>query len=208
MNAAQAGSPRTAAPPSPASASPPAWSASPTPPCRSTTCSAASPASTARRRPDRCRPGEVLDRDDRGALRRQRRAGPELALRARDAGGRGQARRDHDRPLPGHQRGPGGRDRGRDLQRPARPRRRPTSPSSNASASPSRRSQPGESRDSAVVFYVDPALARTRTSSDLKSITLSYTFFPAKGGQPVAEAATSVSEGDDPISQRDKLGAA
>jgi cytochrome c oxidase assembly protein subunit 11 len=51
--------------------------------------------------------------------------------------------------------------------------------------------QPGETLESAVVFYVDPAIAQDPDVMDLHSMTLSYTYFPAKGGKPVAEAATS-----------------
>jgi cytochrome c oxidase assembly protein subunit 11 len=51
--------------------------------------------------------------------------------------------------------------------------------------------QPGESRESAVVFYVDPRLLQDSDVKDLTSITLSYTFFPSKGGKPVAEATSS-----------------
>ncbi|HZH51387.1 MAG TPA: cytochrome c oxidase assembly protein [Microvirga sp.] len=50
--------------------------------------------------------------------------------------------------------------------------------------------QPGETMESAVVFYVDPRIAKDRDVKDISSITLSYTYFPSKGGQPVAEAAT------------------
>ncbi|MCB5175337.1 MULTISPECIES: cytochrome c oxidase assembly protein [Microvirga] len=51
--------------------------------------------------------------------------------------------------------------------------------------------QPGETIESAVVFYIDPRLVQDRDIKDLSSITLSYTYFPSKGGQPVAEVATS-----------------
>jgi len=47
---------------------------------------------------------------------------------------------------------------------------------------------PGESRESAVVFYVDPAMAQDPNVKDLRSITLSYTYFPAKSGRPVTAA--------------------
>jgi cytochrome c oxidase assembly protein subunit 11 len=51
--------------------------------------------------------------------------------------------------------------------------------------------QPGETLESAVVFYVDPRLMQDNDVKDLTSITLSYTYFPSKGGQPVAEATSS-----------------
>jgi cytochrome c oxidase assembly protein subunit 11 len=46
---------------------------------------------------------------------------------------------------------------------------------------------PHETRDMAVVFYVDPALARDSDQDDLNTITLSYTFYPLR--QPHAGAA-------------------
>ncbi|MGO4704724.1 cytochrome c oxidase assembly protein [Microvirga sp. 2MCAF38] len=48
--------------------------------------------------------------------------------------------------------------------------------------------KPGETLESAVVFYVDPRLVTDSDIKDLNSITLSYTYFPSKGGRPVAEA--------------------
>ena len=57
--------------------------------------------------------------------------------------------------------------------------------------------QPGETLESAVVFYVDPRLAQDADVKDLTSITLSYTYFPSKGGKPVAEATASTK----PLSQ-------
>jgi cytochrome c oxidase assembly protein subunit 11 len=51
--------------------------------------------------------------------------------------------------------------------------------------------QPGETLESAVVFYVDPRLVEDSDVKDITSITLSYTYFPSKGGQPVAEATSS-----------------
>ncbi len=48
--------------------------------------------------------------------------------------------------------------------------------------------KPGEKRDMAVVFYVDPKLAQDSEQGDLKTITLSYTFYAIKPPErPVAE---------------------
>jgi len=41
--------------------------------------------------------------------------------------------------------------------------------------------QPGEAMESTVVFYLDPAIADDPNLRDLKGLTLSYTYFPAKG---------------------------
>lgn len=48
--------------------------------------------------------------------------------------------------------------------------------------------QPGETTESAVVFYVDPGIVQDSSVKDLHSVTLSYTYFPAKAGQPVVDA--------------------
>jgi cytochrome c oxidase assembly protein subunit 11 len=49
--------------------------------------------------------------------------------------------------------------------------------------------KPGEKRDMAVVFYVDPKLAEDSEQDTLNNITLSYTFYPATAPeQPVASA--------------------
>jgi cytochrome c oxidase assembly protein subunit 11 len=48
--------------------------------------------------------------------------------------------------------------------------------------------KPGEKREMAVVFYVDPELARDPDGEDVNTITLSYTFFPQRESQrPVAQ---------------------
>jgi cytochrome c oxidase assembly protein subunit 11 len=46
--------------------------------------------------------------------------------------------------------------------------------------------QPGESMDMPVVFYVDPKIVDVPELKDIKTITLSYTFFPTADGRPVA----------------------
>lgn len=43
---------------------------------------------------------------------------------------------------------------------------------------------PGETREMAVVFYVDEALTRDGDQDSFKTITLSYTFYPVKDTQP------------------------
>ena len=52
--------------------------------------------------------------------------------------------------------------------------------------------QPGEKRDMAVVFYVDPQLAKDAEQNGVNNITLSYTFFPVRiSDRPVAESANA-----------------
>jgi len=47
--------------------------------------------------------------------------------------------------------------------------------------------QPGETRDMAVVFYVDPKLAADSDQDNVSTITLSYTFYPAREPQPAVK---------------------
>lgn len=46
--------------------------------------------------------------------------------------------------------------------------------------------QPGETLDMPVVFFVDPSIAEQAELDHLKTITLSYTFFPTDAQEPVA----------------------
>lgn len=49
--------------------------------------------------------------------------------------------------------------------------------------------KPGETREMAVVFYIDPRIVEDRDQNDLNTITLSYTFYPWRGPErPVAGA--------------------
>ena len=51
--------------------------------------------------------------------------------------------------------------------------------------------KPGEEVESAVAFYIDPALAEDPHLRGLSGITLSYTYFPARNGEPVATSSTA-----------------
>ncbi len=48
---------------------------------------------------------------------------------------------------------------------------------------------PGEKREMAVVFYVDPAMVADSENDNTKTIILSYTFFPVKDPSPQPVAA-------------------
>jgi len=56
--------------------------------------------------------------------------------------------------------------------------------------------KPGEKTDMTVVFYVDPSILKDREQDDLNSITLSYTFFPAReSARGVSASAAASSPG-------------
>jgi cytochrome c oxidase assembly protein subunit 11 len=54
--------------------------------------------------------------------------------------------------------------------------------------------KPGESMDFPVVFYVDPAITKDRNLDDMASVTLSYTYFASRNGQPMASADQSAAK--------------
>jgi len=49
---------------------------------------------------------------------------------------------------------------------------------------------PGEKRQMAVVFYVDPSIVKDTDNDGLNTITLSYTFYPLRDAEPKPLAAT------------------
>jgi cytochrome c oxidase assembly protein subunit 11 len=51
--------------------------------------------------------------------------------------------------------------------------------------------KPGETRDMAVVFYVDPKLAEDAEQSGTNLITLSYTFYPTRAPEPPVADSTA-----------------
>lgn len=53
--------------------------------------------------------------------------------------------------------------------------------------------QPGETMDFPVVFYVDPEIAKDKTLAGLSAITLSYTYFASRKGQPAITGSTKTS---------------
>lgn len=55
--------------------------------------------------------------------------------------------------------------------------------------------QPGEKLDMPVVFYIDPAIEQDSDMNSLKTVTLSYTFFPAKAPAPKAASAGEAGKG-------------
>ena len=48
--------------------------------------------------------------------------------------------------------------------------------------------QPGETMDFPVVFYIDPAVRADSNTAHLQELTLSYTYFASKNGQPLGRA--------------------
>jgi cytochrome c oxidase assembly protein subunit 11 len=58
------------------------------------------------------------------------------------------------------------------------------------------RMKPGEKRQMAVVFYVDPAMVEDADGADVNTITLSYTFYPLREpSRPLADSTPAGSPG-------------
>ncbi len=46
--------------------------------------------------------------------------------------------------------------------------------------------QPGETLEMPVVFFIDPDITKAEETKNIKTITLSYTFYPSQSSKPVA----------------------
>ncbi|MFK0384746.1 cytochrome c oxidase assembly protein [Agrobacterium sp. NPDC090273] len=55
--------------------------------------------------------------------------------------------------------------------------------------------QPGETLEMPVVFFVDPEIVNARETRNIHTLTLSYTFYPAKTEKPVASLPAKTEAG-------------
>ena len=51
--------------------------------------------------------------------------------------------------------------------------------------------QPGETLDVPVVFYIDPEVRKDSNTAHLSEMTLSYTYFASKNGEPITAAVAT-----------------
>lgn len=58
---------------------------------------------------------------------------------------------------------------------------------------------PNEAMDMPVVFFVDPEIVNVPELRDIKTITLSYTFFPTEGDRPMAAVRKEAGESEAPL---------
>nr|MDX8317678.1 cytochrome c oxidase assembly protein [Agrobacterium sp. rho-8.1] len=56
--------------------------------------------------------------------------------------------------------------------------------------------QPGETLDMPVVFFIDPEIVNARETKGIHTLTLSYTFYPAKTEKPVASLPAKTELGE------------
>ncbi|WEX87852.1 cytochrome c oxidase assembly protein [Sinorhizobium garamanticum] len=54
--------------------------------------------------------------------------------------------------------------------------------------------QPGEEMEMPVVFFVDPEIVKTVETKGIKTLTLSYTFYPREPSKPLAEVKAKAGE--------------
>ncbi|WP_331373615.1 cytochrome c oxidase assembly protein [Sinorhizobium chiapasense] len=54
--------------------------------------------------------------------------------------------------------------------------------------------QPGEEMEMPVVFFVDPEIVKTVETKGIKTLTLSYTFYPREPSKPLAEVKAKTGE--------------
>ncbi len=57
--------------------------------------------------------------------------------------------------------------------------------------------KPGESMEAPVVFYIDPDIEKNRDMRGVNSMTLSYTYFPSRNGQPLGGPLADAKVGGD-----------